>query len=77
MSLALRGWESTAGERSRTRKLTQEQAQQILDLKGTGQTEHAVAEQFGVTKQNVGNIWRRSTWKHLTRKTNAIAQQQK
>lgn len=68
MSLALNGWESTRGDKSRTKSLSEAEAQQILDRKGGEQTQREVAEEFGVTAQNVGAIWRRTSWRHL-RKT--------
>lgn len=48
-------------------KLTEEQARQILDLKGSGLSQREVGLRYGVTRTNIGYIWRGEHWAHLQR----------
>lgn len=54
------------GENCHNSKLTEEQAQQILDFKGTGIKQVEIASYFNVSKATVNDIFLRKTWKHLT-----------
>jgi hypothetical protein len=66
--LARPGWESTQGNKSRCRKIDENAAQAILDAKGSGMSQGAVAERYGATPAIVGAIWRRQSWTHLRAK---------
>ena len=57
-SLALHGWESTAGENSRTAKFTNEQVREIPKLNGIVTTRE-LADKYGVTTQAIRDIWSR------------------
>lgn len=63
-TLAIPGWEVTSGQQSRTAKLTESQAQEILDAKGV-QTAKQLASTYRVSEATVSDIWRRRRWKHL------------
>lgn len=57
-SLALRGWESTAGENSRLAKLTNDQVREIRKLEGT-KTAQELAEVYNVGRRTIQDVWRR------------------
>ena len=51
------------GEKCPSSKLTEAQ---VLDIRSrTGQLHREIAEEFGVTKENIGQIINRKSWKHL------------
>ena len=64
-AMAMPGWECSAGENSRVAKLTEAQAQAILDLRGSGRTKVSIAAQYGVSHACVRKIWQRGSWRHL------------
>jgi DNA invertase Pin-like site-specific DNA recombinase len=64
------GIENILGERCCTAKLSNAEAQQILDMHGSGQTAREIAERYGISHYTVWDIWKRKRWKHLTPKTN-------
>lgn len=59
--------ESTRGTSNRTAKLTERQAQIILDLKDSGRRAKDVGNQFCVSDATVRRIWKRQLWSHLQR----------
>lgn len=66
--LCLPGWASTRGGDSRTGKLTEDAAKEILALKGKGIMQTEIAKQHGVTSETVSAIWGKRKWKHLRHK---------
>lgn len=60
--------ESTRGTSNRTAKLTERQAQTILDLQSSGRYAKDIGNQFGVSDATVRRIWKRQLWGHLQRK---------
>jgi len=65
----------TAGSHSKNAKLTEKDAQAILDarphdhfdFRKDGQLVRDLAEQYGVSPTTVTRIWRRKEWTHLER----------
>lgn len=53
------------GEDHPQHKLTETQVRKIRQLCASGMLRRVVAEKFGVTKENIGYIARRATWRHL------------
>jgi len=56
---------TTIGARNASAKLTEEQAREVLALKGAGMSQTVVGARFGVGESCIRRIWRRQTWKHL------------
>ena len=54
----------TDGKYSRTRKLSEEQVREIINLKES-LTYKEVAEKFKIHPQTVSKIWRGAAWKSL------------
>lgn len=62
-AIAHRSW--PMGERGCHAKLTDEQAKHVLALRGSGRLQKQVAQEFGVSRELVGRIWRRQVWAWL------------
>jgi hypothetical protein len=60
--LALPGWESTAGEASRTSKLTEGD---ILAIRRSKQSATKIASQYGITPEHVARIQTFKAWKSV------------
>lgn len=58
----------TYGVRNHSAKLTEAQALEILLAKGTAPAKVVASKYPNATKEMVGAIWRRQSWKHLTPK---------
>lgn len=55
------------GERSVKSKLTDETARLVRDLYASGQRQHEIAAQVGITREGVSQIVRGNNWKHVIR----------
>ena len=53
------------GPRNGQAKLAEDEARQILAMKGSGVLQREVAAQFNVSRELVGRIWRRQIWEWL------------
>lgn len=53
------------GERNGNRKLTEIDVKLIREAAQSGESFHSIAIRFQVTRQNVGYIVRRETWRHV------------
>lgn len=53
------------GEGHHSAKLTEDDIRQIRALAASGVFQRVIAEQYGVTQTNVGQIVRRKTWTHV------------
>jgi hypothetical protein len=63
---------SAFGDRNGKAKLTEEQAREVLSLRGTGESLRKVAQRFGVTAKAIHFIWQGVHWKHLQGTTTCI-----
>ncbi len=59
------GLKSNKGESHPGHRLNEQDVREIRRLRASGQTLSQIAEQFGVTLQNIGFIVRRQTWAHV------------
>lgn len=53
------------GERNWNARITEREAEAILALRESGQRQIDVAIQFGISRSQVGSIWRRECWSDL------------
>jgi len=53
------------GEKHPLARLTDEKVIEIRKLAGCGMTQPAIAEKFGVNRQQIGRIVRRENWSHV------------
>ena len=54
------------GERVASAKLTETDVRQIRALAASGVSQYTIADQFNITRPNVGYIVRRQTWAHVS-----------
>jgi DNA-binding transcriptional regulator YiaG len=62
--LSLRGWESTAGEKSKCAVLNNEKVLEIRRLRAS-KSSAEFAALFGISTQHVRDIWTRRRWASL------------
>jgi len=53
------------GEKHPNAKLTEKEAQEILDLKKSGICYHKLAKKYGIKPCTIKSIWDKANWKHL------------
>jgi hypothetical protein len=53
------------GEQNGRSKLTEAEARELLALRSSGLTQRQVADRFGISDVQVGDIWNGESWRHL------------
>ena len=63
--LALPGWESTRGDKSRAAKLTEDMVRTIKQRLANGEEHLAIAEDYAVTRACISKISAKRSWCHV------------